>query len=279
MARGWVLCRAAALSFSLGALAWAADSLAADAPAGNTASGAAPAPATENEAPIELDDVALGGVVAGSVAPGSVAPGNVAAGNVAAGNVAAGNVANGSVATGGTASPQTPVEIDSAVPGGVSAPHPAPPSVRLNGLVLLHMADGVGAGGQLRFGNLGVRASLAYAPQYYIVDDDPSDNKFARVELTSTAQLNVDTFYLFGASERGMSLSYRYSTLLGHGLGLAYQSHLEIGGQPFALSVPVVYYPAGTSGVEHEFGLHGGERVNFPFGPKIHYGIGVAWLF
>jgi hypothetical protein len=151
--------------------------------------------------------------------------------------------------------------------------------VRLNGLVLLHVADGVGAGGQLRFGSLGVRASLAYAPQYYIVDDDPSDDKFARFELASTAQLNVDTFYLFGASERGASLSYRYSTLLGHGLGLAYQSHLDIGGQRFALSVPVVYYPRGASGVEREFGLHGGERVNFPFGPKLHYGIGVAWLF
>ena len=180
---------------------------------------------------------------------------------------------------GSRAAPQQAVDIDGAVRGGVALPDPAPPSVRLNGLVLLHVADGVGAGGQLRFGNLGVRASLAYAPQYYIVDEDPSDDKFARFELTSTAQLNVDTFVLFGASERGMSLSYRYSTLLGHGLGLAYQSHLDIGGQRFALSVPVVYYPEGSAGVQREFGLHGGERVNFPFGPKLHYGIGVAWLF
>jgi hypothetical protein len=204
-------------------------------------------PAGEGEAPIEIDDVSLGGgVVAG--------PGR-------------------------TAAPQQPVEIDGTVRGDVSAPRPVAPSVRLNGLVLLHVADGVGAGGQLRWGNIGLRASLAYAPQYYIVDDDPSDDKFARFKLTNTAQLNVDTFCLFGASERGVSLSYRYSTLLGHGLGLAYQSHLDIGGQRFALSVPVVYYPAGAEGVQREFGLHGGERVNAPFGPKLHYGIGVAWLF
>jgi hypothetical protein len=171
------------------------------------------------------------------------------------------------------------VEIDATVHGRVAAPRPVPQRVQLNGLVLLHVADGVGAGGQLRFGNIGVRSSLAYAPQYYIVDDDPSDDKFARFKLTSTVQLNLDTFYLFGASERGMSLSYRYSSLLGHGLGLAYQSHLDIGGQPFALYVPVVYYPRGTEGVQREFGLHGGERINAPFGPKIHYGIGVAWLF
>jgi hypothetical protein len=237
LARRWGWSGAAALSFSIGTPA-----LAADTPPLNAAQ-----PVSEEEAPIEIDDVSLGGgVVAG--------PGRAAA-------------------------PQQPVEMDDAVHAGVSALRPVAPSVRLNGLVLLHVADGVGAGGQLRWGNIGLRASLAYAPQYYIVDDDPSDDKLARFKLTSTAQLNVDSFYLFGASERGISLSYRYSTLLGHGLGLAYQSHLEIGGQRFALSVPVVYYPAGAEGVQREFGLHGGERVNFPFGPKLHYGIGVAWLF
>ncbi|HEU4583057.1 MAG TPA: hypothetical protein VFS67_32580 [Polyangiaceae bacterium] len=230
---------AATLSFSIGTPA-----LAADAP---PLSAAQPAPAADAEAPIELDQVALGGAVVAGAARGAPA--------------------------------QQAVQIDAAVQGRAEADRPAPPTMRLNGLVLLHVADGVGAGGQLRIGNLGVRASLAYAPQYYIVDDDPTDDKFARFKLTSTAQLNVDTFYLFGASERGMSLSYRYSTLLGHGLGLAYQSHLDIGGQRFALSVPVVYYPAGSERVQREFGLHGGERVNFPFGPKLHYGIGVAWLF
>jgi hypothetical protein len=237
MARNWGWLGAAALSFSIGTPA-----LAADAPA---LSAAQPAPASDGEAPVDLDQVALGGAV---------------------------------VAGPGPAAPQA-VEIDGAVHGRAAVAPPSLPSVRLNGLVLLHVADGVGAGGQLRFGNLGVRASLAYAPQYYIVDDDPNDDEFARFKLTNTAQLNVDAFYLFGASERGMSFSYRYSTLLGHGLGLAYQSHLDIGGQRFALSVPVIYYPAGSDGVQREFGLHGGERVNFPFGPKLHYGIGVAWLF
>jgi hypothetical protein len=239
MARGWGFCGAAALSLSLAASASAAD-----------ANPAGAAPPTDNDVPIEIDDVALGGAVTG----GAAAPARAS-------------------------SPQQPVELDATVHGRVAEPRPVPPSVRLNGLLLLHVADGLGAGGQLRFGNIGVRSSLAYAPQYYIVDDDPSDDKFARFKLTGTVQLNVDTFYLFGASERGVSLSYRYSSLLGHGLGLAYQSHLDIGGQPFALYVPVTYYPRGTEGVQHEFGLHGGERVNAPFGPKLHYGIGVAWLF
>jgi hypothetical protein len=163
--------------------------------------------------------------------------------------------------------------------GGVMATRTPGAPVSFKGLILLHVADGVGAGGQLRSGNTGVRVSFAYLPQHFIIDKDPWDEEFARFELANTAQLNVDAFQLFGQSEKGVSLSYRYSTLLGHGLGLAYQSYLELGGQRFALSVPVIYYPKGEQRVQREFGLQGGERINFPFGPGIDYGIGLAWLF
>ena len=163
--------------------------------------------------------------------------------------------------------------------GGSSVVHPPAPKVSWQGLILLHVADGVGVGGQLRVGNMGLRASLAYLPQYFIIDKDPWDDEFARFELAQTAQLNVDAFQLFGQSEKGVSLSYRYSTLLGHGLGLAYQSSVDLGGERFVLSVPVIYYPSGSERVQREFGLQGGERINFPFGPRIDYGIGLAWLF
>jgi hypothetical protein len=172
------------------------------------------------------------------------------------------------------------VDLDDVGLGGrVVAPRAPATAVSFKGLILLHVADGLGAGGQLRIGNSGVRASLAYLPQHFIIDKDPWDEKFARFELANTAQLNVDAFHFIGQSEKGVSLSYRYSTLLGHGVGLAYQSHLELGGERFALSVPVIYYPAGDKGVQREFGLEGGERINFPFGPRIDYGIGLAWLF
>lgn len=163
--------------------------------------------------------------------------------------------------------------------GGVVAARTPSSALSLQGLILLHVADGVGAGGQLRVGNRGVRASFAYLPQHFIIDKDPWDDQLAHFEFANTAQLNIDAFQLFGQSEKGVSLSYRYSTLLGHGLGLAYQSHLQLGGQRFALSVPVIYYPKGSERVQREFGLQGGERINFPFGPRIDYGIGLAWLF
>jgi hypothetical protein len=174
---------------------------------------------------------------------------------------------------------EAPIELqDVELTGRTVAPRPEP-KLQLQGLVLLHVADGVGAGGQLRFGNFGLRASVAYQPQHFIVDEDPADDEFPRFELKHSAQLNLDALCLFGASERGASLSYRYSTLLGHGLGAAYQSYVDLAGARFALSIPVVYYPAASERVRRELGLSGGERVNFPFGPGFEYGIGVAWLF
>src|SRR6185295_151454 len=151
---------------------------------------------------------------------------------------------------------------EDASPGADSAVvQPPAPRVSWKALVLLHVADGLGVGGQLRVGNTGLRASVAYVPQYFIVDKDPWDDKFAHFELAQTAQLNVDAFHLFGDSERGVSLSYRYSTLLGHGLGGAYQSFVVLGGARFVLSVPVIYYPAARDRLEREFGLQGGERI------------------
>jgi hypothetical protein len=171
------------------------------------------------------------------------------------------------------------VDLEGVLQGSTVAPPPAPPAVRLRGLLTLHTADGVGAGGQLRLENFGLRASVAYQPQHFLVDDDPVDDKFARFELAHTAQLNLDALYLFGESEKGVSLSYRYSTLLGHGLGVAYQSYIELAGARFELSTPVVYYPAAARRVPKELGLQGDEQVNFPFGPGLEYGIGFAWLF
>jgi hypothetical protein len=183
--------------------------------------------------------------------------------------------------TGGVVAARAPAPgVEDASPGtGSAVAQPPAPLVSWKALVLLHVADGLGVGGQLRVGNTGVRASVAYVPQYFIIDKDPWDDEFAHFELAQTAQLNVDAFHLFGESERGVSLSYRYSTLLGHGLGAAYQSFVDLGGARFVLSVPVIYYPAARERLEHEFGLQGGERINFPFGPRIDYGIGLAWLF
>jgi len=150
---------------------------------------------------------------------------------------------------------------------------------RWQGLVLLHLADGVGVGGQFRIGPAGVRMSVGYLPQLFIIDEDPEDEEFPRFEVAGTVQLNFDAFYMFGSSEKGASLSYRYNSLLGHGVGVAYRSNLELSGARFELTVPVIFYPSGSERVREHYGIAESARVNFPFGAGIDYGVGVAWLF
>jgi hypothetical protein len=172
-----------------------------------------------------------------------------------------------------------PVELAEALEGRTVAVRPESSAPRWEGLILLHMADGVGIGGQLRIGHAGVRMSFGYLPQLFIIDEDPEDEEFPRFEVASTVQLNFDAFYLFGSSEKGASLSYRYNSLLGHGVGVAYRSYFELSGARFELSVPVIFYPSGSERVREHYGIPESAHVNFPFGAGIDYGIGVAWLF
>jgi hypothetical protein len=193
----------------------------------------------------------------------------------------------GVLAEGGTAlEPQPavnaePIELADVGLGGVSqgvkAPAPDTEHLRLDGLVLLHLADGVGAGGQLRLGAFGLRATAGYQPLLFVVDRDVDDQDVGDIEFMSSGQLNLDVL-LLSQSEMGASLGYRYNTLLGHGAALAFQSMFELWGQHFSFSIPVMYFPEGTNQVLDELGLSSEYRINFPFGAGIQYGVGVAWV-
>ena len=212
------------------------------------------------DAPVELVDVPLEGTT-------------VAASSAAAASGAA--VASDGADTSAAAVELTDVQLE----GTTVAVRPESAAPRWHGLILLHLADGVGVGGQMRIGPAGVRLSLGYLPQLFIIDDDPGDEEFPRFKIASTVQLNVDMFYLFGSSEKGASLAYRYNSLLGHGVGVAYRSNFELSGARFELSVPIIYYPSGAARVSEKYGLANDARVNAPFGAGIDYGVGVAWLF
>ena len=193
--------------------------------------------------------------------------------------LAAGVAGASEVAT-AVAAGETAVELpDVQFEGRTVAVRPEKAPSPWQGLILLHLADGVGVGGQLRIGPAGVRVSLGYLPQLFIIDDKPEDEEFPRFQVANTVQLNVDGFYLFGSSEKGASLDYRYNSLLGHGVCVAYRSNFELSGARFELSVPVIYYPSGAARVRERYDLAKEARVNAPFGAGIDYGIGVAWLF
>jgi hypothetical protein len=146
------------------------------------------------------------------------------------------------------------------------------------GLVLLSAADGVGAGGQLHYGIVGFRATLAYQPLMFLVDADPGDKEFGSFEFSNSIQLNADALLVDPDSEIGGSLGYRFNDVLGHGVSVAYQSMFEAWGQRFSLSFPVTYYPNGTSRVRDRFDIESDYKINFPFGAGLQFGMGAAWV-
>lgn len=173
-----------------------------------------------------------------------------------------------------------PIDLDGALlEGRTAAQRVQPPGadVRLSGLVLVHFGDGFGAGGQLRVGGVGLRATLGYQPLLFIIDDDPQDTTLGDFELAHSAQLNLDGL-LLTKSQLGASLGYRYSTVLGHGVAVAFQSMFDLWRQRFAFSIPIMYFPAGTERVRDRYDLSPEDEINFPFGAGVQYGIGVAWL-
>ena len=175
-----------------------------------------------------------------------------------------------------------PIDLDHVQLGGVTEARHEPlrtDGFRVDGLAMLHIADGVGLGAQLRGGPFGLRATVGYDTLFFIADDNTEDTKIGSFEFASGLQLNVDTLLVFGAEERGASVGYRYSSVLGHGAAVGYQSTFETWGQRFAFSVPIIYFPEGTSRVRRELELSSQHRINFPFGAGFQYGMGVAWMF
>jgi hypothetical protein len=166
-----------------------------------------------------------------------------------------------------------PIELDVSLAGETRAERePADPGrSRLQGLVLLSAADGIGLGGQVRSGIFGVRGTVAYQPLLFLVDADPADKSFGAFEFSNSIQLNVDAMVVGLDTEKGGSLGYRYNDLLGHGLSVAYQSAFDAWGQHFSLSFPVTYYPAATGRVRD-------YEINFPFGAGLQFGMGAAWI-
>lgn len=173
-----------------------------------------------------------------------------------------------------------PIELDVALSGETRGEraafdHGRP---RVEALVLFSAADGVGVGGQIRSGNFGVMASVAYQPLLFLVDADPADKTFGAFEFSNSLQLNVDALLVTTESGTGGSLGYRFNDLLGHGVSVAYQSTFDAWGQHFGLSFPVTYYPAATSRVRDELGIAADYEINFPFGAGLQFGMGAAWI-
>lgn len=181
--------------------------------------------------------------------------------------------------SGVTRAPAGAAPHDDADTGGGEQGVEASEGWRVEGLALLSIADGIGGGAQLRNGPFGLRATVGFDTLLVIADDDPGDTNIGSFEIATGLQLSADALVVFGEAERGVSLGYRYNSVLGHGAAVGYQSTLDVFGQRFVFTLPFIYFPRGTERVREELGLSSRHRINHPFGAGFQYGMGIAWRF
>lgn len=167
--------------------------------------------------------------------------------------------------------------VDSGAAAEVPRPARDPGRKRVDALVMLSAADGVGVGGEVRSGAFGLRGTIAYQPLLFLVDKDPADKQFGSYKFQNSIQLNVDAMLVGIQSETGGSIGYRFNDLLGHGVTLAYQTVFDLWGEHFGLSFPVTYYPAATNRVRDRLDIASSYEINFPFGAGLQFGMGATW--
>ena len=207
--------------------------------------------------------------------------------------------ASGAPVVSSTPAPDAPIELDTTLSGATrgqrgdagsasvvdsgQAVEAQPPTTldpgreRVDALVVLSAADGVGVGGEWRSGMFGLRGAVTYQPLLFLVDKDPADKQFGAYKFSNSIQLNVDAMLVGAQSETGGSIGYRFNDLLGHGVTLAYQTVFDMWGEHFGLSFPVTYYPAATNRVRDRLDIASGYEINFPFGAGLQFGVGATW--
>lgn len=140
--------------------------------------------------------------------------------------------------------------------------------------------NGVGAGGQVTAGMLGLRATAGWNLVLVTAGDEAEVDS---IHAFSTGQLNADLLLLpiqpRPGVQLGAALGYKYNTLLGHGVGLAFDAQLARSRSlSWHLIGGVAYYPSGDERVRDREDLSGSD-LNFPFGSGLQSGASFGITF
>ena len=138
---------------------------------------------------------------------------------------------------------------------------------------------GLAAGADLRLGNGGLRAT-AGGNLIILTIVDAETYELSSVEAFGTGQINGDAYLLFpldGGAELGFSFGGKYNTLLGVGVGGAFEVRKQLSPRfGFGVSVGLVYFPDGEERLVENEGYPPGVEFNVPFGAAFQGGGGVS---
>jgi hypothetical protein len=117
-------------------------------------------------------------------------------------------------------------------------------------LILAGYSDGLAAGVEFGMGDFALRGSAGYMPLIFSITN-ADDLGFERFEFRNSAQANADVLFLpwaRGSGNRvGLSLGYRYNTLLTHGFALGGQVEATLSDDLTLLVMfNLAFYPDGS---------------------------------
>jgi hypothetical protein len=173
-----------------------------------------------------------------------------------------------------------PAVLVSLLLAATAAAEPRPGPVAIVGQIGWY--HGLAVGGELRLGNAGLRASGG-ANLIILTLVDADTYSLSSIEVFGTGQLNADAYLFFplqGGADLGLSVGAKYNTLLGFGIGGAFEVRKQL--RPrlgLGVSVGLVYYPDGADRLVEKEGFPPDVEFNFPFGAGLQGGGGVALTF
>jgi hypothetical protein len=175
----------------------------------------------------------------------------------------------------GSARAQSPGET----PASATAPEASPLAL----VAEIGDRSGAAVGAELRFGSVGAR--LTGGGNLVMVSvSDADTHELDSFQIFGTGQLNGEAFafpiHLDGGTELGLSVAYRYNSLLGSGYGGGLEAQRRIGQRStLRVSAGLTFYPDGDDRLIEREELPEDVDFNFPLGATVQGGLDVALAF